>query len=63
MPVAARARKLRGLMRQTICLAVSLALTACSAGSRDDYVIRLDLDRIEADTAQKTSPGFTALAG
>jgi len=50
------------MMRQTICFVVLFALTACSAGSPDDYVIRLDLNRIEAETAKKTSPGFTALA-
>ena len=49
-------------MRKTICLAALFALTACSVGRREDYVIRLDLDRIAAETAKETSPGFTSLA-
>ncbi len=41
---------------------IFLTLAACSQAERDNYVVRLDLDQIAADTViRDTSPGFSAL--
>jgi hypothetical protein len=40
--------------------ALTLALTACAARPTPRYVVRLDLDRIAAQTAAR-NPGFTTL--
>jgi hypothetical protein len=40
--------------------ALALALAACAAQSTPRYVVRLDLDRIAAQTAAR-NPGFTTL--
>jgi len=43
---------------------LSLALAACSVQSTPRYVVRLDLDKIAAQTAAKSpKPGFTELRG
>ena len=48
-------------MTRLVCLAaLMLALAACAARPTPRYVVRLDLDRIEAQTAAR-NPGFTTL--
>ena len=52
-------------MRGAIGLALlSLALAACVEQASRSYVVRLDLDRIAAQTAERdASPGFTSVKG
>ena len=41
---------------------LAIALAACAAERSQDYVVRLDLDQIAADTAARdASPGFDTL--
>jgi hypothetical protein len=43
---------------------LTLALSACAVQSTPRYVVRLDLDKIAAQTAAKDpNPGFTQLRG
>lgn len=50
------------MLRSFALAALMLAVTACAAKSTPRYVVRLDLDRIAAQTASKDSrPGFSEL--
>ena len=48
------------MLRTLSLAALALGLAACAAQSTPRYVVRLDLDRIAAQTAAK-QPGFTTL--
>jgi len=48
------------MTRLLLLTALALALAACAAQRTPSYVVRLDLDRIEAQTAAR-DPGFATL--
>ena len=50
------------MLRLAAICAVALGLAACAARETPRYVVRLDLDRIAAHTAEKDRlPGFSTL--
>ena len=50
------------MTRACTLAALAFALAACAAERSQDYVVRLDLDKIAADTAKRdASPGFDTL--
>ena len=50
------------MIRACTLAAMVIALAACAAEQSRDYVVRLDLDKIAADTAKRdASPGFETL--
>ena len=50
------------MIRACTLAALAIALGACAAEQSQDYVVRLDLDQIAADTAERdASPGFDTL--
>ena len=54
-------RAMRGIAAIVV---MSLAAASCAAHGSRSYVVRLDLDRIAAQTAERdASPGFTSLKG
>ena len=48
------------MLRQLCLVTLTLAVAACAAQRTPRYVVRLDLDRIAAQSAAK-QPGFTIL--
>ena len=51
------------MIRAWTLAAVVIGLAACAGERSRDYVVRLDLDKIAADTAKRdaSSPGFETL--
>ena len=50
------------MIRACTLAATVVALAACAGERSRDYVVRLDLDKVAADTAKRdTSPGFDTL--
>jgi len=50
------------MIRAYALAALVIALAACAAEHSRDYVVRLDLDKIAAETAKRdASPGFDTL--
>jgi len=51
------------MVRSAVIPALALVVAACAAEDRGDYVVRLDLDQIAAQTAARdATPGFETLA-
>jgi len=51
------------MVRSAVIPALALVVAACAAEDRGDYVVRLDLDQIAAQTAARdAAPGFETFA-
>ena len=52
------------MVRSAVVITLALAATACAAENSREYVVRLDLDQIAAQTAARdAAPGFESLTG
>jgi len=50
------------MVRPALLMALALSSSACASDESRDYVVRLDLDEIAAQTAERdASPGFASL--
>jgi hypothetical protein len=51
------------MVRSAVVIAMALAAAACAEEKSREYVVRLDLDQIAAQTAARdAAPGFESLA-